>query len=139
MGIRKKQVAIARVGSAIKKKPVWRFDMVDRDGKFAFDLSRKDFHHKEVLQKLMDYGSMTWEEIDRQQHDRGKSKHHYLNLEALSDDAKARIRARHLEEETDAIYSFALQNLLRIIGLRQGEEFYVVWYDPKHEFCPSKK
>lgn len=137
MGSRKKQVAIARSGSTLKKKPVWRFDMIDREGRFAFDLSRKDFLHREVLQKLMDYGGMTWEEIDRQQHDRGKSKHHYLNPDSLSSEAKSRIRARHLEEETDVIYSFALQNLLRIIGIRQGEEFFAVWYDPRHEFCPS--
>lgn len=139
MSSRDKKVAIAQSGSAIREKPVWRFDMIDRDGKFAFDLSRKDFQHKEVLQKLMDYGGMTWGEIDRQQHDRGKSKHHYLNFDALSNDAKERIRAKGLEEDSDAIYSFALQNLLRIIGIRQGAEFYVVWYDPKHEFCPSKK
>lgn len=139
MGRNKKQVAIVRSRSTISERPIWRFNLLDRDGEFAFDLSRRDFQYKEVLQKLMDYGNMTWGEIDRQQHDRGKSKHHYLSFDALSEGAKERIKARHFDEDTDAIYSFAFQNLLRIIGIRQGAEFYVVWYDPNHEFCPSTK
>lgn len=139
MGKRKKKPVIAQSNSVIHEKPIWRFDMIDRGGKFAFDLSREDFEHRTVLQKFMDYGCMTWDDIDKQQHDRNKSKHHYLNVESLSHDAIDRIKAKHLEEETDAIYSFAFQNLLRIVGLRQGAEFFVVWYDPNHEFCPSSK
>lgn len=139
MGRKKKQVAIPRGKSTIQEKPIWRFEKIDRNGKFAFDLSRPDFRHREVLQKLMDYGGMTWADIDGQQHDRGKSKHHYLNPESLSTAARERIKAKGFEEDSDAIYSFAMQNLLRIVGLRQGAEFYVVWYDPKHEFCPSTK
>lgn len=135
----KKQVALTPSGSTINEKPIWRFDLIDRDGKFAFDLSRNDFQHREVLQKLMDYGGMTWREIDNQRHDKNKSKHHYLNPELLSAEAWARIKARRLEDDTDAIFSFAFRNLLRIVGLRQGAEFYVIWYDPKHEFCPSAK
>ena len=135
----KKQVVLTPSGSTINEKPIWRFDKIDRDGKFAFDLSRNDFQHREVLQKLMDYGGMTWRDIGNQRHDKSKSKHHYLNPEKLSAEAWARIKAKHLEDDTDAIFSFALQNLLRIVGIRQGAEFYVIWYDPKHEFCPSTK
>ncbi len=140
MGSYKKRVVKTQSGSTIKETPIWRFDRIDRDGKFAFDLSRPDFKHKEVLQKLMEYGNMTWDEISRQQHDRSrKTKHHYLSPEKLSGEALARIKAKHFEEDTDAIYSFALQNLLRIIGFRHGAEFHIVWYDPTHEFCPSTR
>lgn len=91
------------------------------------------------MQKLIDYGGMLWQEIDGQQHDRGKSKHHYLKLESLSADARERIKVKGFDDDTDAIYSFALQNRIRIISIRQGAEFYVVWYDSNHEFCPSTK
>ena len=134
-----KQVVIKHSGSTIRQKPIWRFDKIDRSGKFAFDLSRADFQHREVLQKLMDYGNMTWDEIDKQQHDHNKSKHHYLSYESLSDAARERIKARQFEEDSDVIFSFALQNLLRIVGFRRDGEFSVIWYDPNHEFCPSKK
>lgn len=140
MGKHKKRVVIEKTNSTIKETPIWRFDKLDRTGKFAFDLSRKDFDHKEILQKLIEYGAMTWDNISKQQHDYSrKSKHHYLELDSLSTDALNRIKARHFEEETDVIYSFALQNRLRIIGLRHGSEFDIVWFDPNHEFCPSKK
>lgn len=140
MGNNKKTVAISKTGSTINQTPIWRFDLLDRAGKFAFDLSREDFNHREVLQKLMDYGNMTWAEIDRQQHDVSrKTKHHYLSRSALSSDAIERIKAKHLEDDEDGIYSFSFQNLLRIIGIREGAEFHIVWYDPKHEFCPSSK
>jgi len=140
MGRYKKQIIREQTGSTIKEKPIWRFDKVDRDGKFAFDLSRPDFAHREVLQKLMEYGNMTWDDIRKQQHDYSrKTKHHYLSVETLSREALDRIRAKYFDEETDAIYSFAFQNLLRIIGFRHGAEFHIVWYDPNHEFCPSSK
>lgn len=135
----KRKPAIPQNTSIIHETPIWRFDLIDRGGKFAFDLSRQDFDAKTVFQKLIDYGCMTWGEIDRQQHDRGKSKHHYLSVESLSEDAKASIKSRQLEDETDAIFSFAFQNMLRVIGIRQAADFHIVWYDPRHEFCPSKR
>ena len=117
-----------------------RFDMLDRDGAFAFDLLRPDFDHKEVLDKLIAYSNMTWTEIMRQVHDRaGKSKHHFLSGGRLSREAIERIRVKGLEEYSDSIFSFALQNRLRIIGIRTGVEFHVVWYDPEHQFCPSRR
>lgn len=140
MGDHKKQVVKPPSGSTIQETPIWRFDKLDRDGKFAFDLSRSDFKHMEVLQKLIEYGNMKWAEIDRQQHDQfGKKKHHYLSLGSLSSEAAARIRAKQLEEDTELIFSFALQNRLRIIGIREKAEFHIVWYDPNHEFCPSTR
>lgn len=123
-----------------KHNPILRFDLLDRDGKFAFDLNRPDFKHRHVLEKLIEYSNMTWAEIDSQTHDwRNKTKHHYLDVNGLSPDAKRRISAKHLDEFSDAIYSFAFQNTLRIIGIRTGAEFHVVWYDPEHEFYPSKQ
>ena len=40
---------------------------------------------------------------------------------------------------TDDIFSFALNNTVRMIGLKQGEKFYPVWYDDSHKFYPPKK
>ena len=119
--------------------PVWRFDLLDRAGPFAFDTSRPDFQHREFLDKMIAYSNMTWAEIKRQTHDKGKSKHHMLDESGFSPAAWERIRAKHLEEETDAIFSFAFQNLLRIIGVRRNAEFHVVWYDANHQFYPSKR
>lgn len=44
-----------------------------------------------------------------------------------------------LDEYSDSIFSFALQNKLRIIGLRINEIFHILWYDPNHEVYPVNK
>ena len=82
---------------------------------------------------------MTWAEIDRQIHDDGRSKHHYLRPGSLSKEAEKRLSAKHLDDHSDQIYSFALQNRLRIVGIREDEFFRVLWYDPNHEACIAHK
>ena len=91
--------------------------------------------------KLLEYSTMTWFEIKKQTHDDGKSKHHQLSPQSLSLEAWQRIRAKHFEEEKiEHLFSFALNNKIRIIGFREIDtpEFKVVWYDANHEFAPSK-
>jgi len=117
---------------------ILRFDMLDRDGLFAFDLDRRDFQHREVFEKLIQYSNMTWNQITSQTHDQ-KGKHHMLNANGLSGEARERVRAKHYEEYSDSIFSLALQNRLRVIGIRIGREFHVVWYDPNHEFYPVSR
>lgn len=118
---------------------VWKYDRIDRSGKFAFNLSRDDFNHKDFLDKMIQYSNMTWIEVKRQTHDDGRSKHHFISADDLSKTAQERFFALHLEEYSDTIFSFAFQNKLRILGIRENEQFHVVWYDPYHEVCPSKK
>ena len=134
----KKTVQVSQ--SSENEKVIWLFDMVDTSGPFAFDTSRKDFEHRNFLEKLLTYSRMTWAEIRRQTHDGGKSKHHYLTeVERLSKAAQSRIKELGLENDTDRIYSFALGNKLRIIGLRDREKFHVLWYDAEHKVYPSSR
>lgn len=134
-----KRVVEREKGSTDNLCSVWVFTNVDREGKFAFDVSRGDFRHKDVMEKLIEYSRMTWRAIKNHTHDKGKSKHHYLSYKSLSKDAQDRFMAKKLEKDSDALFSFALNNTLRIVGIREGEKFKVLWYDPKHEVCPSAK
>lgn len=123
-----------------KMNVVFYFDRLDRDGHFAFNVLRDKFNYKEVLTKIVEYSNLTWSEIKLQTHDKSnKSKHHFLEYSGLSKLARDRISKLDMESEIDAIFSFALQNKLRLIGIRENEKFHVVWYDPEHEFCPSGK
>ena len=120
-------------------RPVWFFDKLDKSGLFAFDTTRPDFQHKDFLDKMIAYCNMTWIAIKSQTHDSGKSKHHTLDEQGFSKEAKERIRAKGFEQETDRIFSFAFDNKLRVIGLKENEAFHVVWYDSQHQFYPSNK
>ena len=122
-----------------KEKSLWMFDEIDRDGVFRFDINREEFKHKEFMDKMISYSNMTWDEIISQTHDDNKSKNHTLDYDSLSKEAKERILTLKLEQDTDRIFSFALGNKLRVIGLRENEKFHVKWYDPEHKFCPSNK
>lgn len=123
-----------------KTKCIWTFDRIDKDGEFAFDTSRKDFDSKFVFEKMIAYNSMTWAKIKNQTHDKGKSKHHYIkDTKNLSKVCQDRIKKMELYEETDNLFSFALNNKIRIFGLVQSGIFHVLWYDPNHEIYPSHK
>ena len=124
--------------STDKDYPVWVFDMLDRHGKFAFDISSDIFEHKDFLEKMIFYSNMSWSEIKKQTHDKGKSKHHFLELSKLSPQALERVKHLGYDKSfSDQIFSFAFNNTLRIIGIRIDEKFHVVWYDKEHKFCPS--
>ncbi len=119
---------------------IWTFRNVDREGKFAFNPLSKDFAAADFVDKMLAYSNMTRHEINNQTHDTNKSKHHYLKeLDNLSKDAVKSIKVKHLEDKVDKLFSFALNNKTRLIGLLDGAEFQVIWYDANHEFCPSSK
>ena len=133
-----KKVALNSISSD-SKNVIWKFDKIDRNGKFAFDINRPDFNHKEFLEKMINYSTISWNIIKQHTHDNAKSKHHFLDVQTLSKDAQDRIKQLHIEEYIDNIFSFAFTSKCRIIGIREDEYFYVLWYDPNHQVCVSNK
>ena len=119
-----------------KEKIIWLFDRPDKAGEYAFDTAKiaADNNLKKIFDSILEYSKLTWGEVLKHTHDANKSKHHFLT--SISDTAYKRLLALHLEEEADALFSFALTNKLRIIGIRNKQFFSVLWYDPKHEVCP---
>lgn len=126
------------VKSTDSSSPIWLFDRLDKNGEFAFNVTSPEFDHKDFLSKMIEYSVISWAKIKMQTHDKNKSKHHYLEYSSLSKEAQDRIKALNMENETDAIFSFAFNNTLRIIGFREGQFFHAIWYDKNHKFCPSK-
>lgn len=135
----RRKVAPVKSESADNLLIVWSFKNIDRDGYFAFDLSRGDLDAKFIFDKIINYSTMTWREILRQTHDEGKSKNHTIVLDSLSKKARERIEKLELADKVDNIYSLALDNTKRLIGIRNGAEFQVIWYDANHDFCSSSK
>ena len=125
--------------SSENKYIIWIFQDVARDGKFAFVTERDDMNHRDLLSKIVVYSNRTWNEVRLEKHDNGKSKHHYIgdSFDNFSKEARDSVRKTIKDEETELIYSFRLDNLHRVIGLRIDEKFFVKWYDPRHEFYPS--
>lgn len=133
-----KRTNISR-NSSDNKCPIWIFTEIDRSGEYAFDVRRIGDKSSLVLEKMISYSSMTWRDIMNQTHDDNRSKNHFLAPESISTAAIKRLEAKHLEDYSDNIFSFALTNKIRIVGIRDNEIFKVLWYDPNHEICPSMK
>lgn len=119
--------------------PIWIFTQIDKSGDFSFDIRRIGDNSSLILDKIINYSSMTWGEIQRHTHDDGRSKHHFIRPDTLSSAAIKRLEAKELMDQSDNLYSFAFTNLMRIIGIRDGALFKVLWYDPEHKVCPSIK
>lgn len=116
---------------------VWSFDKVDRNDQFRFSCDRQDMQHDQLLNHIIQFSGRTWADIKQDTHDeKNKSKHHELDFDSLSKSAQARVLAMHIEDD---IFSLALTNKLRIIGVRDGRVFRAIWFDPEHEFCPVKR
>ena len=68
---------------------------------------------------------MSWSEVKKQTHDNGKSKHHFISYDKICKEARARFEALKLTEYSYSLFSFALNNKLRIFGIRTDEYFHV--------------
>jgi len=135
----KRTVRIA--DSTERERILWDFGNVDNGGEFAFSIDRieADGNLRNIFSKMINYATMTWADVRGQTHDNAKSKCHFLDMDSLSGSARRRVMIKISEENVDKIFSFALTNKLRVIGVRDGRIFHVIWYDPEHEFCPSLK
>lgn len=120
--------------SSDNMKLIWVFDGVDNSSKFRFSVDRDDFDAKLILRNVIELSKLTWQEIKSGTHDKGKSKSHFLDVGSVSGEAFECIKRSINEDDYDTIFSLRINNLIRIIGIRKHEKFYVKWYDPKHEF-----
>jgi len=121
-----------------RETPVWCFDKVDINGVFCFNPDAVDCNF--LIRKFMALNGMTWAKIKQMTHDDGKSKNHPLTYEGISAEGKERIKIKGIEKEDyDAIFSIALTNTHRLIGLKEGRVFHVIWNDENHKFYPTQR
>lgn len=108
--------------------PSWQFHLLDFDGPYC----PKSIHGQlllEIHSKLKEFESMTWADIE------GK-RHHFVTYESLSDVAKQRLKDIGMDD-LEQLFSLRLTGKQRIYGPRIGPVLKVLWWDPRHEACPS--
>lgn len=121
--------------SYLAKSPSWRFSCCDKNHeKWKVDHNKID---AEILEKLVAYESMTWQEILNQTNGRGHSKNHRISVHKIHKDAQKRLNELNITEDT--LFSLAPKGKLRLFGQLVDGVFYFLWIDPNHEVCPSKK
>lgn len=75
---------------------------------------------------------MTWAQIEQ-----NKKNNHSVSVEDFVSAAQARIE--ELQLDVDELFRFRFTGTQRLWGIRDRERFKILWWDPDHKVCPSKK
>lgn len=120
----------------LSETPKWAFKMCDMEHpKWAVKTSA--FGEK-ILPKLASFEGLTWSEI--QSASGGRSHGTNSHFEKVTDLIKeAQNRIIELNIHTDDVFSLRLSGTERLYGTLSDGIFNIIWYDPKHEVCPSVK
>ena len=94
---------------------------------------------EKIYPKLLQFESMTWDEIRQQTHgSRGKSSSHNIDVDDLYPEAKERLKILKYDDR-DKIYSLRLEGTVRIFGFKELNYLDIIWIDLNHKVCPPKK
>jgi len=112
--------------------PVWQLKMIDMDHEhWGWKNLNEDLY--EVLDKLKNYETRTWKEIQSD-----KKRDHPVAFEKLANEAQKRIKELRYDD-IDELYRFKLSGKKRVWGIVHGYIFKILWWDPEHTVCPSPK
>lgn len=110
----------------------WRFSKVDRNGSWKCSLKLLNEEKvKEIIRKLHDLDSMTWGDL------KGK-RNHSIPVSGISKTAQKRLTEIQ-RDDIDDLFSIGLCGKERVFGIRDGDVFNILWWDPNHTVCPSIK
>jgi hypothetical protein len=127
----KKPAGLERAQNAAASQFQWRVNRLDWDGQWGWEQCSHHSLLKEIIPKLHDYETMTWADVD------GKSGSHSVAVKDLIPEAQKRLT--EIDTAEDELFSLRLAGECRIWGIRDIAIFRIVWWDPKHEVCPSTK
>ena len=132
-----KDVRSRAVPSSNHEAPVFLFTTMDCDGPWGLRRLMGADLCSAIFPKLRNFETMTWANII-QQSGGGSSgtNSHPVKVASLASDAKKRL-AEISQDDVEELFSLRLDGRKRIWGKREGRTLKILWYDPKHEVCPS--
>ena len=87
---------------------------------------------KRLQKRLSSFESMKWLEIQ------GKDDSHEIPVNEITSEAQKRLIQLRQDDVSD-IYSLRITSRERVWGIRDGATLKILWWDPRHEICPSLK
>lgn len=94
-----------------------------------------------VINKLKDFETMTWAEIERASGGKREghgNNSHFIDIVDLSKVYRHLIKQTH-SDEYDKVFSLRLTGKGRLFGVVEGAVFFVLWYDNDHSTIPTSK
>lgn len=116
--------------SSLGEKLRFRFNLVDLDGPWCLSAIAPEAH-RDLIKKLGHFESMTIGETFN-----GHPGKDYAFEMCPNKDAVKRLFDLH---ETTEISRLRVDGAGRLYGIRQRNEFAILWWDPEHQIWPSSK
>lgn len=111
--------------------PVWKVDILQREGPYGWETITSDVLWQEILPKLRNFETMTWASILG-------SNNHEVRVQQLAPEAQKRLKVLKLDD-VDQLVSLRLTGKQRVWGIKQHHVLRLLWWDPEHEVYPSVK
>ena len=95
---------------------------------------------KDIYPTLKHFEKKTWFEIESETFygkRKNKTKHHSVQISKLIPEARRRLETLRLDD-IDELFSIRISGKIRLWGIRKKSYFQALWFDLKHEICPSK-
>lgn len=109
----------------------WHLRHLDREGPWGWGSISTHELWNVILPKARDFESMTWGSVKQ-----GGS--HSIDLESITSEARKRLQEIG-QDDVDELFSLRLRGKERLWGIRDRHILKVLWWDPKHQICPSTK
>lgn len=120
------------VDPLIEDRPLaWRFSACDKGGSWPWTGLDPAEKHREVIDKLREFETRSLGDMKQ-----GGS--HPIKLSALCKEARDRL-AEIKQDDLDELMSFRLTGTNRVWCVQDRNIMRVLWWDPDHTVCPSKK
>jgi hypothetical protein len=114
-----------------ERKPSWRVSRIDLVDPYGWHrLSATELHT--IRDKLAHFESMTWADILI----KAKKHNHSVPISDLCSQAQGRLKEIHCDD-LDELLSLHLSGLERVWGILDRGVMTLLWWDPKHQVCPS--
>ena len=124
---------IAKKHKGIKEEDLkvkFSTESMDYEGKWGW----QNFDNRELqelIPKIINFSDSNFSEL-------GFQGSHFIIFDKLVKEAQDRLRELK-EEDTEKLFSLRLAGKKRIWCIMKANVLQILWWDPKHEVCPSHK
>lgn len=110
----------------------WRIEQADLGGDWSWLKADHQMLLTKIIPKLQDYETMTWADVES-----GTGSHFVSKTDCIKE---ARQRLDDLElDDIEELFSLRITGKRRAWGIRNVAVLHLLWWDPEHEVCPSRK
>jgi len=114
-------------------RPTWSFAHLDLVAPVGGWMHIRFDQLDELKGRFRNWETMTWNEILSA----GRKQNHPIDVSKCIPAARARLRVLGLDDR-EQLMSLSVNSTARVIGIRDGTVFRIVWWDPDHQICPSQ-